>query len=75
WAACQPAIERSGAVVVAACRDAAAARQLGFIPSHGIGSALELAAGRAGREPRVGFVLGPPYPWLRGPVSVKAPAG
>ncbi|MGZ4386807.1 MAG: lactate racemase domain-containing protein, partial [Gaiellaceae bacterium] len=75
WAACQPAIERSGAVVVAACRDATAARQLGFIPSHGIGSALELAAGRAGREPRVGFVLGPPYPWLRGPVSVKAPTG
>jgi hypothetical protein len=74
WAACQPAIQRTGAVVVAACRDAAAARQLGFIPSHGIGSALELAAGRAGHEPTVGFVLGPPYPWLRGPGAGASPS-
>jgi hypothetical protein len=48
-------------VIVAGCRDAVAARQLGFVPSQGIGTALELAHGRAGRTPRVGFLLSPPY--------------
>jgi hypothetical protein len=51
--------ERLGAVVVAGCRDAAAARQLGFVPAHGLAVALEMARGR-GAE-RVGFLLSPPY--------------
>jgi hypothetical protein len=65
WAACRPALDRLGAVVVAGCRDAVAARQLGFVPAHGIGPALEMATGRAGRPPRVGFLLAPPYFPLR----------
>jgi Lactate racemase N-terminal domain len=65
WAACQPAIERLGAVLIAGCRDSAAARQLGFVPTHGIGPALAMAHGRASREPRIGFLLSPPYFPLR----------
>jgi hypothetical protein len=65
WSACQPAVERLGAVLVAGCRDAAAARQLGFIPTHGIGAALTMAHGRADRPPRVGYLLSPPYFPLR----------
>ena len=65
WAACRPALERIGAVVVAGCRDAVAARQLGFVPAHGIGAALEMATGRADGPPRVGFLLAPPYFPLR----------
>jgi Lactate racemase N-terminal domain len=65
WAACRPALDRLGAVVVAGCRDAVAARQLGFVPAHGLGPALEMATGRAGRPPRVGFLLAPPYFPLR----------
>jgi hypothetical protein len=52
-------------VIVAGCRDAVAARQLGFVPSQGIGTALELAHGRAGGTPRIGFLLSPPYFPLR----------
>jgi hypothetical protein len=65
WAACRPTLDRLGAVVVAGCRDAVAARHLGFVPAHGIGAALEMASGRAGRPPRVGFLLAPPYFPLR----------
>jgi Lactate racemase N-terminal domain len=65
WNACAPAIGRLGAVIVAGCRDAVAARQLGFVPSHGIGTALELAHGRSGGSPRIGFLLSPPYFPLR----------
>ena len=36
WDACRPALDRLGAVLVAGCRDAAAARQLGFVPTHGV---------------------------------------
>ncbi len=61
WAACRPGIERLGAVLVAGCRDAAAARQLGFVPTHGVGAALAMAHGRAGGAPRIGFLLSPPY--------------
>jgi hypothetical protein len=61
WEACSPAIERLGAVLVAGCRDAVAARQLGFVPTHGLGAALEMARGRADGEPRIGFLLAPPY--------------
>jgi hypothetical protein len=61
WDACVPAVERLGAVLIAGCRDAAAARRLGFVPTHGIGAALDMARGRAGRPPRIGFILAPPY--------------
>jgi hypothetical protein len=61
WAACAPAIDQLGAVLVGGCRDAHAARQLGFVPTHGLGAALEMARGRAEGEARIGFLLAPPY--------------
>ena len=61
WEGCAPAISRLGAVLVAGCRDSAAARQLGFVPTHGLGAALEMARGRAGGDARIGFLLAPPY--------------
>jgi hypothetical protein len=61
WEACQPALRRLGSVLVAGCRDAVAARQLGFVPVQSLNAALEMAHGRAGEAPRVGFVLSPPY--------------
>jgi hypothetical protein len=61
WAACGPAVAHAGAVLVAGCRDAVAAKQLGFVPTHGLAPALEMAHGVAGGRARVGFLLGPPY--------------
>jgi lactate racemase-like protein len=61
WAGCAPALARLGRVVVAGCRDAIAARTLGFVPTRGIGSALEMAHGVAGGRARVGILLAPPY--------------
>ncbi len=61
WEACVPVVERAGAVLVAGCRDAVAARQLGFVPTHGLAPALEMAAGRTGGRPHIGFLLAPPY--------------
>jgi hypothetical protein len=61
WASCRPALDRLGAVLVAGCRDAAAARQLGFVPTHGLTAALEMAQGLGGGSQRVGFLLSPPY--------------
>ena len=61
WEACSPSIERAGAVLVAGCRDAVAARQLGFIAMHGLAPALEMARGRAGGSARIGLLLAPPY--------------
>jgi Lactate racemase N-terminal domain len=61
WAGCAPALSRIGSVVVAGCRDAIAARTLGFVPSRGIGSALEMAHGVAGGRARVGILVTPPY--------------
>jgi Lactate racemase N-terminal domain len=65
WAGCAPALGRLGSVIVAGCRDAVAARQLGFVPARGLGAALEMAHGRAGGEARVGYLLSPPYFPLR----------
>lgn len=65
WSACAPALGRLGAVLVAGCRDAVAARQLGFVPAHGVGPALAMAHARADGPPRVGFLLSPPYFPLR----------
>ncbi|HEX6701200.1 MAG TPA: lactate racemase domain-containing protein [Gaiellaceae bacterium] len=65
WAACGPALGRLGAVLVAGCRDDVAARQLGFVATHGVGAALAMAHGRADRPARIGFLLAPPYFPLR----------
>jgi lactate racemase len=65
WAACRPALDRLGSVLVAGCRDAGAARQLGVVPVHGIRAALGMARGRAGDGERVGVLLSPPYFPLR----------
>ena len=51
--------KRLGAVLVAGCRDAQAARQLGLVPVHGLGAALEMARGRGAR--RIGYLVAPPY--------------
>jgi len=59
WSACDASISRLGPVLVAGCRDAHAARQLGFVPVHNVGAALAMARGR-GAE-RIGFLLSPPY--------------
>ena len=63
WNGCQPAVGRLGSVLVAGAADAVAVRQLGFVPAHNVGAALELARGQ-GHE-RIGFVLSPPYFPLR----------
>jgi len=61
WAGCQPALARLGTVVVAESRDALAARALGFVPSHSVASALEMAHGLTGGRGRVGVLAAPPY--------------
>ncbi|HZC31021.1 MAG TPA: lactate racemase domain-containing protein [Gaiellaceae bacterium] len=59
WNACQPAIGRLGTVLAAGAADAATVRQLGFVPVHGVGAALEIV--RAQGANRIGFLLSPPY--------------
>lgn len=61
WEAVRGTSARLGEVLVAGCRDAAAARQLGFVPVHGLGAALEMAHGWRDRPPRIAFLLAPPY--------------
>lgn len=61
WESCRPALDRLGSVVVAGCRDHGAARTLGFVPTHGVAPALEMAHGRAGGRARLGLLLAPPY--------------
>jgi hypothetical protein len=65
WDGCRPAMGRLGHVLIAGCRDHAAARQLGFVPTHGIGAALTMVRGWSERPPRIGFLLSPPYFPLR----------
>jgi hypothetical protein len=65
WNACQPALGRLGAVLVAGAADATAVRQLGFVPVHGLGAALDLARGRTSGTARIGYLLSPPYFPLR----------
>jgi hypothetical protein len=65
WSACDASVSRLDTVLVGGCRDAAAARQLGFVPVHGAGAALGMA--RAAGAERIGFLLSPPYfPLLAG---------
>jgi hypothetical protein len=61
WEGCQPVLHRAGRVIVGACRDAGAARALGFVPSHSATAALEMARGLAGEDARLGILLAPPY--------------
>jgi hypothetical protein len=61
WAGCAPALGHLGRVISAGCRDAIAARTLGFVPSRSVASALEMAHGVAGGRARVGILLAPPY--------------
>jgi len=61
WESCRAALDRLGSVVVAGCRDHVAARTLGFVPTHGVGPALEMAHGVAGGTARIGLLLAPPY--------------
>jgi hypothetical protein len=61
WSGCGPPLARLGSVLVAGCRDHEAARALGFVPTHGIGVALQMAQARAGGNARIGFLVGPPY--------------
>ena len=65
WDGCRPALGRLGHVLIAGCRDHAAARQLGFVPTHGLGAALTMVRGWSDSPPRVGFLLCPPYFPLR----------
>ncbi len=65
WAGCAPALGQVGSVIVAGCRDAVAARQLGFVPTGGLGTALEMARGLSGPDARIGYLLSPPYFPLR----------
>ncbi len=44
---------------IAGCSDSLAARQLGFVPVHGLGAALEMARGSGAS--RIGYLLAPPY--------------
>jgi hypothetical protein len=61
WDGCEPALRRIGRVIVAGCRDAGAARALGFVPTHSPATALEMAYGVADGRARVGVMLAPPY--------------
>ena len=65
WAGCAPTLGRVGTVIVAGCRDAVAARQLGFVPARGVPAALEMVQGNHGPDARVGYLLSPPYFPLR----------
>jgi hypothetical protein len=65
WRACAPAVDRLGTVLVAGSRDAAVARSLGFVPTHGLRAALAMAQGRTDGSLRLGFLPSPPYFPLR----------
>ena len=59
WRACATTVEQFGTVLIAGCRDAHVARQLGFVGVQGLGTAVEMAKGR-GAE-RIAYLLTPPY--------------
>jgi lactate racemase len=65
WDACSPARRHLGAVIVAGCRDATAARLLGLVPAMGLGPALAMARERGGGAGRIGCALTPPFFPLR----------
>jgi hypothetical protein len=59
WSACDATANRLGSVLIAGCRDAQSARQLGFVPVHNVTTALGMARGAGAK--RIGFLLSPPY--------------
>jgi hypothetical protein len=61
WAGCSPALQLAGRVIVGACRDAGAAKALGFVPSHSAATAIQMAREMAGDGSRLGVLLAPPY--------------
>lgn len=61
WSACMPALSRLSSVLVAGCRDAVAARQLGFVPVHNVATALSMVSETLGRPARIGFLVTPPF--------------
>jgi hypothetical protein len=63
WDAGAATRARAGRVIVGGCRDAAAARTLGFIPSHNIDTALDMARGVTGGD-TMAVLVAPPYPPL-----------
>jgi hypothetical protein len=68
WEGCSGMLERAGRVIAAGCRDAAAARSVGVVPSHSVPAALEMARGVSREGGRLGVLLAPPYaPLIVGP--------
>ncbi len=65
WRACEPALGRLGAVLVAGSRDASVARSLGLVPTHGLRAAVEMARRRTDGRFRLGVLPSPPYFPLR----------
>jgi hypothetical protein len=65
WAVVREQADRLGTVIVGGCRDAVAARQLGYVPARSAGAALSMALELSGDEGRVGFLLAPPYSPIR----------
>jgi hypothetical protein len=65
WAVVREQTKRLRDVIVGGCRDAAGARQLGFVPARSAAAALSLALGDADGSTRVGFLLAPPYSPIR----------
>jgi lactate racemase-like protein len=65
WAVVRAQTERLKTVIVGGCRDAAGARQLGFVPARSAAAALSLALGDRDGSARVGFLLAPPYSPIR----------
>lgn len=61
WAAIEPEVTRLGSVIIGGCRDATAARQLGFVPAQSVSIAVDMALGVTGTGARIGFLLSPPY--------------
>jgi hypothetical protein len=59
WRACTTTKARVGTVLIAGCRDAQTARQLGLVGVQSLGAAVAMAHGR-GAE-RIGYLLSPPY--------------
>lgn len=60
WASCTPALAHAGRVIVAGCRDASAARSLGFVPSHNLTTAVGMGLGVADGG-RLGVLVAPPF--------------
>lgn len=63
WDGCAPTLQHAGRVIVGGCRDAVAARTLGFVPSHNVDTALLMAQG-VSEGGSVGILIAPPYPPL-----------